>query len=59
MVFAYIDPGSGSMLIQVLLAGLLAVPFFFRNAIAGVVRRVRGERSAPASEVARDQPEDR
>ncbi len=46
MVFAYIDPGSGGMLIQILLAGLLAVPFFFRNAIVGVVRRLRGERSA-------------
>ncbi|MDQ3881342.1 MAG: hypothetical protein M3295_09770 [Chloroflexota bacterium] len=41
MVFAYIDPGSGSMLIQVLIAGVLAVPFFFRNAIAGVLRRIR------------------
>ena len=29
MLFAYIDPGAGSMLIQAVLAGLLAVPFFF------------------------------
>jgi hypothetical protein len=50
MVFAYIDPGSGSMLIQVLIAGVLAVPFFFRNAIAGVVRRIRGERSEASSD---------
>lgn len=56
MVFAYIDPGSGGMLIQILLAGLLAVPFFFRNAIAGVVRRVRGER--PTTSAARDRAED-
>ena len=56
MVFAYIDPGSGGMLIQILLAGLLAVPFFFRNAIAGVVRRVRGER--PTASAARDRAED-
>jgi hypothetical protein len=40
--FAYIDPGSGSMLLQVILAGLLAVPFFFRRAIADGWRRVRG-----------------
>jgi hypothetical protein len=30
---AYIDPGSGSMLLQVLLAGALAIPFFFRRLI--------------------------
>lgn len=59
MVFAYIDPGSGGLLIQVLLAGLLAVPFFFRNAIAGVVRRVRGERGETTSQVAPDQGEER
>ena len=58
MVFSYIDPGSGGMLIQILLAGVLAVPFFFRNAIAGVFRRVRGERSV-TSEVAQDRTEDR
>ena len=39
---AYIDPGSGSMLLQVLLAGLLAVPFLFRRTVADVWHRVRG-----------------
>jgi hypothetical protein len=39
---AYIDPGSGSMLLQVVLAGLLAVPFFFRRTVADVWHRVRG-----------------
>ena len=33
-LLAYIDPGSGSMLLQVILAGVLAVPFFFRRVIA-------------------------
>lgn len=42
-LLAYIDPGSGSMLLQVLLAGVLAVPFFFRRAISGGWRRLRGE----------------
>lgn len=45
MPFGYIDPGSGSMLLQVLLAGLLAVPFFFRRVIADTWHRVRGDRS--------------
>jgi hypothetical protein len=39
---AYIDPGSGSMLLQVILAGLLAIPFFFRRTVADVWHRVRG-----------------
>lgn len=42
-LLAYIDPGSGSMLLQVLLAGVLAVPFFFRRAISGGWRRMRGD----------------
>ncbi len=48
MPFAYIDPGSGSMLLQVILAGLLAVPFFFRRTISDVWHKVRGERSEAA-----------
>lgn len=49
----YIDPGAGSMVIQALLAGLLAVPFFFRSHIHRVVQRfrsLRGRRDDPASE---------
>ena len=42
-LLAYIDPGSGSMLLQVILAGLLAVPFFFRRTVAGVWHRIRGD----------------
>jgi hypothetical protein len=45
---AYIDPGSGSMLLQVILAGLLAVPFFFRRTVADVWHRIRGTRHEPA-----------
>ena len=41
-LLAYIDPGSGSMLLQVILAGLLAVPFFFRRTVADVWHRIRG-----------------
>lgn len=43
MPFAYIDPGSGTLLLQVILAGALAVPFFFRRVIADGWRRIRGE----------------
>ena len=41
-LLAYIDPGSGSMLLQVILAGVLAIPFFFRRVFADVWHRVRG-----------------
>ena len=42
LIFAYIDPGSGSLIIQALIAGLVAVPIFFRHQIARAVRAVRG-----------------
>ena len=42
-LLAYIDPGSGSMLLQVILAGILAVPFFFRRTIGDTWRKIRGD----------------
>jgi hypothetical protein len=44
MILLYIDPGAGSMVIQALLAGLLAVPFFFRTQIGRIVQAIRGRR---------------
>lgn len=59
LMLAYIDPGSGSMLLQVLLAGVLAVPFFFRRVIADTVARFRrGGDEAPASAAPSDTAED-
>jgi hypothetical protein len=49
MPFLYIDPGSGTLLIQVILAGVLAVPFFFRRVIADGWRRIRGEDTTTSS----------
>jgi len=43
LILAYIDPGSGSLLIQALIAGLVVIPVFFRHQIARVVRTLRGE----------------
>ena len=43
LIFAYIDPGSGSLVIQALIAGLVAAPIFFRRQISRFVRSVRGE----------------
>jgi hypothetical protein len=44
-LLAYIDPGSGSLIIQAVIATLVAVPFFFRQQIARVARTFRGERT--------------
>ena len=41
-ILAYIDPGSGSLLLQAILAGLLSIPFFFRRHIGGFIHRLRG-----------------
>jgi superfamily II DNA or RNA helicase len=45
---AYIDPGSGSLIIQAVIATLIAIPFFFRQHIGRFVRMVRGREDAPA-----------
>jgi hypothetical protein len=38
---AYIDPGSGSLIIQAIIATALAVPFFLREQIGRFVRSLR------------------
>jgi hypothetical protein len=38
---AYIDPGSGSLIIQGVIAAVVAIPFFFRHQIGRFVRAVR------------------
>lgn len=42
MIFAYIDPGAGSLLLQAMLAGVLAVPFFLRAHARRLWSRLRG-----------------
>ena len=39
-LIAYIDPGSGSLIIQAVIATLVAIPFFFRQQISRAVRRI-------------------
>jgi hypothetical protein len=39
---AYIDPGSGSLIIQAVIATLVAIPIFFRTQIARVLHAIRG-----------------
>jgi hypothetical protein len=39
---AYIDPGSGSLIIQAVIATLVAIPIFFRHQIARASHAFRG-----------------
>ena len=48
-LLAYIDPGSGTLLLQVIVAGALAVPFFFRRVIGDAWHRIRGRASDDAA----------
>jgi hypothetical protein len=40
----YIDPGAGSLVIQALLAGILAIPFFFREHVGRAITAIRDRR---------------
>lgn len=53
MILGYIDPGAGSMLIQAIIAGALAIPFFFRTNIARLLDRFRSKRSNESKDDAR------
>lgn len=49
---AYIDPGSGSLIIQVAIASIVAIPIFFRHQISravGVFRRQPASTDAAAT----------
>lgn len=39
---AYIDPGTGSYLTQILIASLLAIPFIFSDFVSKVKVRIKG-----------------
>jgi hypothetical protein len=41
-VLAYLDPGTGSLLIQALIAGALTVPFILRRQMRAGIARLRG-----------------
>ena len=46
---AYLDPGSGSLIIQVIIASILAVPYFLRTQIARAVGLVKGRGKSEAT----------
>ena len=40
MILAYLDPGAGSLLVQALLAGALAIPFLLRSQLRTLADRI-------------------
>lgn len=51
-VFAYLDPGSASLIFQGAIAALIAVPVIFRNKISQVIRAARGGSTETTESVA-------
>ena len=41
LIFAYIDPGSGSIILQFLIATVIGTAFYFRRFIAHIVYLIR------------------
>ena len=41
LLFAYIDPGAGSLVIQAIIATVVSLPFFFRKTLRTAVDRFR------------------
>lgn len=50
MIFAYLDPAAGGMIIQTIIAAAVALPFILRTQIARGLDRLRG-RSASSKAV--------
>jgi hypothetical protein len=40
-LLAYIDPGSGSIILQILIGSIFGASFFFRQKLAGLCRLFR------------------
>ena len=55
-LLAYIDAGSGSLIIQAVIATVVAVPFFLRHHIARLIRSVRGDKTVDAATNPTDHP---
>lgn len=43
---AYVDPGSGYIMLQVILAAIISCGVFFRNAIKSVFTKIFGSKAA-------------
>ena len=55
-MLAYIDPGSGALLLQALLAALVGGLFYMRSFLLDIGRRVLGRTRTPVDEPEVEQP---
>lgn len=49
-ILLYIDPGSGSYVVQMLIAGILGSLFFFKNAWVKFKNFITGKKEVPESD---------
>jgi hypothetical protein len=47
MELAYIDPGSGSLLIQAAIAAIVAIPLIFQSTFRRIAQSIRGRGKGP------------
>ena len=43
IIFAYIDPGTGSIILQFLIATLVGASFYFRRFISNIIHLIRNK----------------
>ena len=55
--FAYLDPGSGSLLLQLIAAGILGGLYALKTSWRSVIMRLRGRRAEKISEPPRERGE--
>jgi hypothetical protein len=58
ILLAYIDPGSGSLIIQAVIASIIAIPFFFRHQIGRLTKAVRRQPDPESTTVASSAADD-
>jgi hypothetical protein len=56
LVLGYMDPGTGSLLIQAIIAALLAVPFLLRSKLMAILNRIRRRDTAVRPEADKKEP---
>ena len=47
LFLAYVDPGTGSLILQMIIAGIVGVAAFFRKAIFGIFKRRKPPAKTP------------
>ena len=47
IIIGYIDPGSGSIIVQGLIAGLIGTSYYFRNFFVSIYNKIRNSSKSP------------